>query len=213
MIEPDEQQLKRLQRLYRQQQQQQKSPMTLNQKVVVWAQGHLGKKVGAGECWDLGESALKQAGAQTSNDLGPVGDDSDYIWGDQIDMKDVQPGDIIQFRDYEVTTTTETEYTFSDGTSVDDTKDSVAQRGHHTAIANGKLEANGSLKTLEQHVKPLGEKVQNKKLFTRDVPPVVTKKLEKKLNPATKKVETVEVTTTVTVTVTGTTWVYRPKPK
>jgi hypothetical protein len=213
MVEPDEQQLKRLQRLYLQQQQQQKSPMTLNQKVVVWAQGHLGKKVGVGECWDLGESALKQAGAQTSNDLGPVGDDSDYIWGDQIDMKDVQPGDIIQLRDHEVTTTTETEYTFSDGTSVDDTKDSVAQRGHHTAIANGKLEANGSLKTLEQHVKPLGEKVQNKKLFTRDVPPVVTKKLEKKLNPATKKMETVEVTTTVTVNVTGTTWVYRPKAK
>jgi len=99
--------------------------MTLNQKVVVWAQGHLGKKVGAGECWDLGESALKQAGAQTSNVLGPVGDDTDYIWGDQIDMKDVQPGDIIQFRDHEATTTTETEYTFSDGTSIDDTKSSV----------------------------------------------------------------------------------------
>jgi hypothetical protein len=130
-----------------------------------------------------------------------------------LKIKQTSDDNIIQFRDHEVTTTTETEYTFSDGTSVDDTKDSVAQRGHHTAIANGNLEANGSLKTLEQHVKPLGEKVQNKKLFTRDVPPVVTKKLEKKLNPATKKMETLEVTTTVTVTVTGTTWVYRPKPK
>jgi hypothetical protein len=212
MIEPGKLQLKRLQTFCRQQQRQ-KSPMTLNQKVVVWAQGQVGKKVGAGECWDLGESALKQAGAQTSNDLGPVDDDADYIWGDQIDMKDVQPGDIIQFRDHEVTTTIETEYTFSDGTSVDDNKDSVAQRGHHTAIANGKLEADGSLKTLEQHVKPLGEKVQNKKLLTRDVPPVVTKKFEKELNPTTKKEETVEVTTTTTITVTGTTWVYRPKPK
>jgi hypothetical protein len=200
-------------RLQQQQQKQQKSPMTLNQKVVVWAQGHLGKKVGAGECWDLGESALKQAGAQTSNVLGPVGDDTDYIWGDQIDMKDVQPGDIIQIRDHEVTTTTETEYTFSDGTSINDTKSSVAQRGHHTAIANGKLDADGSLKNLEQHVKPLGEKVQNKTLFTRDVSPLVKKKFEKKLNPTTHKTETVEVTTTVTVTVTGKTWVYRPKPK
>lgn len=212
MIEPDQQQLKRLQTFYRQQQQQ-KAQMTLNQKVVVWAQGQLGKQVGAGECWDLGESALKQAGAQTSNDLGPVGDDSDYIWGDQIDIKDVQPGDIIQFRDHEVTTTTETEYTFSDGTSSDETKYSVAKRGHHTAIANGKLGGDGSVKTLEQHVKPLGEKVQNKTLFTQDVPAAVTKKFEKKTNPTTKKVETVEVTTTVTVTVTGTTWVYRPKPK
>jgi hypothetical protein len=150
MIDQHEQSFIRhgLYRLQQQQQQQQKSPMTLNQKVVVWAQGQLGKKVGAGE-WDLGESALKQAGAQTSNDLGPVGDDTDYIWGDQIDMKDVQPGDIIQFRDHDVTTTTETEYTFSDGTSINDTKSSVAQRGHHTAIVNGKLDANGSLKTLE----------------------------------------------------------------
>jgi len=64
-----------LYRLQQQQQKQQKSPMTLNQKVVVWAQRQLGKKVGAGECWDLGESALKQAGAQTSNDLGPLSTD------------------------------------------------------------------------------------------------------------------------------------------
>jgi len=212
MIYPGEQQSQLLQTCGSQQQEQ-KTQLTLEQKVVVWAQGQLGKQVGAGECWDLGESALKQAGAQTSNDLGPVAADTDYVWGDQIDMKDVQPGSIIQLRDHEVTTTTETEYTFSDGTSVDDSKDSVAKRGHHTAIANGKLEADGSLKTLEQHVKPLGEKVQNKKLFTRDVPPVVTKKCEKKLNPTTKKTETVEVTTTVTVTVTGTTWVYRPKAK
>jgi hypothetical protein len=125
-----------LYRLQQQQQKQQKSPMTLNQKVVVWAQGQLGK-----------------------------------------------------------------------------TKSSVAQRGHHTTIANGKLDANGSLKTLEQHVKPLGEKVQNKTLSTRDVSPAVKKKFEKKLNPTTHKTETVEVTTTVPVTVTGNTWVYRPKPK
>jgi hypothetical protein len=52
MIRLEEQRFKPLQRVFRQQQQQQKSPMTLNQKVVVWARGHLGKVVGAGECWD-----------------------------------------------------------------------------------------------------------------------------------------------------------------
>jgi hypothetical protein len=56
------------------------TPLTTNQKVVVWARGKLGHKIGRGECWDLGEQALKQAGAQTSNDLGPVEADSDYIW-------------------------------------------------------------------------------------------------------------------------------------
>jgi hypothetical protein len=54
--------------------------LTTNQKVVVWARGKLGHKIGRGECWDLGE----QAGANTSNDLGPVGADTDYIWGDPI---------------------------------------------------------------------------------------------------------------------------------
>jgi hypothetical protein len=188
------------------------APLTLNQKVVVWAQGKLGKKVGKGECWDLGEEALKQAGASTSTDLGSVGPDDDYVWGDEIDdVKDVQAGDIIQFRDYEVTTSTEVEYTFSDGTSVDDTSDETEERPHHTAIVNGKVDANGVVKTLEQNVKPSGKVVQNKKLFTRDVDPVVTKTTEKRLNPTTNKVETVQVTKTVTVTTSGTMTAYRPK--
>jgi hypothetical protein len=51
--------------------------LTTNQKVVVWARGKLGHKIGRGECWDLGEAALKQAGASTSSDLGPLGADTD----------------------------------------------------------------------------------------------------------------------------------------
>jgi hypothetical protein len=90
-----------------------KGPLTINQKIVTWVHGHLGKKVGKGECWDLAESALRHAGAQTSNDLGPLGDDTDYIWGDPINIKDVIPDDILQFRDHEVTTITEMKKAFS----------------------------------------------------------------------------------------------------
>jgi hypothetical protein len=73
----------------------------------------LGQKIGRGECWDLGEQALKQAGAHTSNDLGPIGDDTDYIWGEPIsDVKDIEIGDLLQLRDHVVITTTETKYTF-----------------------------------------------------------------------------------------------------
>ena len=187
--------------------------LTTNQKVLVWAQGKLGKKVGAGECWDLGEAALKQAGAQTSNDLGPVGDDSDYIWGDEIDIKDVQSGDILQFRDHEVTTTTDTEYVFPDGSSETKTESATSERGHHTAIANGKLDAGGVVKTLEQNIEPKDKVVQNKKVETRDIPDVTRKSTEKRTNPTTKKLETAKVTKTVTVTVSGTIWVYRPKSK
>ena len=63
--------------------------LTLDQKVVVWARGKLGQKVGRGECWDLGEGALKQAGAATSNDLGPVEADTNYVWGDSVDLSKV----------------------------------------------------------------------------------------------------------------------------
>ena len=89
---------------------------TINQKVVNWARAQSGKQVGKGECWDLADRALRQAGAQSSADLGPMDDDADYVWGDEIsDLKDVQPGDILQFRDFAVTTTVETETRYADG--------------------------------------------------------------------------------------------------
>ena len=187
--------------------------MTINQKVVTWTQGQLGKQIGKGECWDLAEQALKQAGAQTSNDLGPVDQDSDYIWGDSVAIKDVIPGDILQFRDHEVTTTTETEYTFADGSSETVSETTTAERPHHTAIVNSKLDSDGTVKTLDQHVKPRGKVVQNKKLYTHNVAPVVKKSVERRKNPTTKKMETAKVTRTVTISVTGTIWAYRPKPK
>ncbi len=192
--------------------------LTINQKVVHWAHGHLGKPVkipgGKAECWDLAEKALQQAGAQTSTDLGPVGADTNYIWGEPIkDIKDVEPGDILQLRDHVVTTITKTQYTFPDGSQVTDTETEDAKRGHHTAIVTSQLDQHGAVKTLEQHVKPLGKVVQNKKLFTRDVPAVVTQTVAQHRNPSTKKIETAKVTKTVTITVTGTIWAYKPKPK
>ncbi|MBX7105709.1 MAG: hypothetical protein K1X57_16625 [Gemmataceae bacterium] len=187
--------------------------LTLGQKIVAWAQGQMGKTVGAGECWDLGEQALSNSGAKTSNDLGPVGDDVDYIWGDPIDVKNVQSGDILQIRDHEQTISTTLEYTFKDGTEQEETDEVSLGRPHHTSIINGKLDADGAVATIEQNVDPGGRVVQNKKLYTRDVPAKVTKKVEKKHNPTTGKDEMVTVTKTVTVTVKGTITPYRPKAK
>jgi len=188
--------------------------LTTNQKVVVWVRGKLGHKIGRGECWDLGEQALKQAGANTSNDLGPVGDDTDYIWGDPISaISKIEPGDILQIRDHLVTTKTMIEYVFKDGSTETETNERTAKRGHHTAIVNGKLDANGGVRTLEQHVRPGGDIVQNMYLPTRDVPETVTKSTEQRKHPRTKQLERVSVTKTVTVTVTGTIWPYHPKAK
>jgi hypothetical protein len=51
------------------------------------------------------------------------------------------------------------------------------------------------------------------RLYTRDVPSVVTKTSERRTHPGTKKLELADVKTTVTIKVTGTIWPYRPKPK
>jgi hypothetical protein len=189
------------------------SGLSVNQKVMVWARGKLGRPVGKGECWDLAEVALKQANAMTSNDHGPVTEDADYVWGDSKELKDVEPGDILQFRDHEVTEITVTKYTFPDGSWSEDTVDVTTPREHHTAIVDGKLDAEGAVRTLEQNVEPKGRVVQKQKVFTRSLPSVTRKSREKQKNPSTKKLEMADVTTVVTVTVSGTIWAYKPKSK
>ncbi|WP_128564302.1 hypothetical protein [Methylobacterium crusticola] len=192
----------------------QQAQLTVNQKVVNWTKGNLGTKIGRGECWDLGEQALKNAGAQTSNDLGPVGEDTDYIWGDSIpSVKDVRPGDILQIRDHVITTITVTKYVFTDGTSLEETREHTAQRGHHTAIVSSSPDSNGVISTYEQHVKPRGDVVQSLRLNTRSIDPVTTTSKGQYKNPTTKKLEQAKITKTVTVTVTGKIWPYRPKSK
>lgn len=184
--------------------------LTVSQKVVLWARARRGKRVERGECWDLGEEALKHAGAQTSNDLGPVGKDTDYVWGDAMDVKDINPGDLLQLPDHLVKMTTVTVYTFSDGSERVETKKETVERSHHTAIVNGKIDADFWVPVLEQQ---RGEVVQNRKLYVRSVPANVTKTHERQTNPGTKKLETAGVTRTVTITVTGKIWAYRAKAK
>ncbi len=55
--------------------------------------------------------------------------------------------------------------------------------------------------------------MQSPRSYPIDVPPVVTKTFEKRMNPTTKEMETAKVTKTVTITVTGTIWAYKPMPK
>src|SRR5207249_3990436 len=83
----------------------------------------------------------------------PVADDTDYVWGDPIsDLSQIEPGDILQIRDHLITTKIKIEYLFKDGSTIVEKDERTAQRGHHTAIVNGKLDANGGVKTLEPHL-------------------------------------------------------------
>ncbi len=80
--------------------------VSLNSKVVSFAQAHLKQRVGGGECAHLADEALRAAGAQfIATDPNHNGD---YVWGKLITTitpgKDsspntpCQPGDIIQFQ-------------------------------------------------------------------------------------------------------------------
>lgn len=174
---------------------------TTSQKVVNWARAQSGKQVGKGECWDLADQALKQAGAQSSADLGPMDADANYVWGDEVkDLKDVQPGDVLQFRDFTITTTVETETTYPDGSSSTSTNERSFDRPHHTAVVS-EVGSGGVLKILEQNVAPGGKKVQLNTLHSKDVP----------AGTSTSMKGTAKVKVTTTVTVSGTIWAYRPK--
>lgn len=60
----------------------------LGQQILSFATQHLGQQVGNGECWTLAADAMKAAGAQR-----PDG----YVFGDEIALRDMRPGDILQF--------------------------------------------------------------------------------------------------------------------
>ena len=198
---------------------------SLNGKVRDWAYAKRGQRVylrdkagravGKGECWDLAEEALAKSGAKTSNDLGTVTPDSNYVWGDPIgDVRQVIPGDILQFRDHKVTTKTATKVTFRDGSWQTQVEETFAKRGpQHTAIVNSRMAGDGSVEILEQHMRPTPGVRLNRVYLTEANPAQPPKKSETHKNPTTGKLETAEVTTTVTISVEGTVWAYRPQSR
>lgn len=181
------------------------APTTLNQKVVAWARGKLKQQVGTGQCWDLADRALKHAGAKSSD---TTERDADYVWGTPVALKDAIPGDILQFRDFTIVVQTEIDVTFTDGGGlVRDAQDKQV-RPHHTAIVDAVL-GDGVFVILEQHVKPLGDKVQRHTIRTKPgkLPPKSAFKPAKDL---TGKLRPAKVVEQVTVLVEGNIWAYRP---
>lgn len=187
--------------------------LTRNQKVVIWASGQVGQSVGAGECWDLAERALKQAGAGGSADFGPTGDDADYIWGTEVpDLKDAQPGDILQYRDYVMTTATTIDVTFDDGSGYVRSAEETDERPHHTAII-ATTPGNGALTVLEQNHRGNHEKVRSTAMRFADKPAKETRVRKQMKREDDGKMQMATVVTTVEVTVSGTLTAYRPKAK
>lgn len=146
------------------------------------------KAVGDGECFALVDRELKKVGAKSAEDFGTITETADYVWGTEVPLSDVQPGDVLQFRDHVVTVRTET----SEGW-----KERTYTRGHHTSVVVA-VNGDGSVVVVEQKVKP------NPKQITQNT---ITR-----LN-AGEETRVPDKSTTVTVTVTGTVKAYRPVPK
>jgi hypothetical protein len=134
---------------------------TLNEKVATWSSNRRGQFVGPrGECYDLADAALRNSSAKSAPDFCTVTPLADYVWGTPVNVIGAQRGDILQFRDYGVQQTTQTDVwryprfglpvlTSSNTPDLDYSYD----RPHHTAII---LEnhGQGTLYVAEQNAPP-----------------------------------------------------------
>jgi hypothetical protein len=169
------------------------SSLTINQNVVVWAQGQLGKQVGNGSCYDLPDKALKAVGGKSADAFTSAKDygNADYKWSaSTVEAKDAQPGDIIQFRDFKSSVRT----TRADGSW----QEWSQQRPHHSAII---LEnrGNGRLVVLEQHVTPPGQKKKSLKVVRTEINVLDGVEIRDPLDASSSK-----------VSASGKIWIYRP---
>jgi hypothetical protein len=157
------------------------------ESVVSYASRRMGQRVGNGECFTLADRALRHAGARSAADYGEVVPDADYVWGNEVSLANLRPGDIIQFRDYSCTVTT-----VADTDSATNTDERIQERPHHTAVVE-RVGEDGAVTALEQNSPP-GSAVARTQLFFRS-----------------GRTESGRQRTTVTVT--GTFWFYTPQPR
>jgi hypothetical protein len=165
-----------------------KGQAAMAQQIMNFITQKMGTRHGKGECFTLADDALKKAGAKSAADFGTVTEDADYVWGTAVKLSDVQPGDLIQFRNYQYLRTVKT--TNPDGSwSETDAKEG---RPHHTAVVE-KVNGDGSLVVLEQNARK-GDPVARNTLFF-------------------KSATTESDNTKTTVKVTGTFRFYRPQAR
>jgi hypothetical protein len=187
----------------------------LNSKVEKEAAEYVGKPVvGRGECYDLADAVLKNTGAKSAPDFDKItgARNQDYKWGAKIDLKDVKPGDVLQFRDQHIKIET-TKVVKRDGVVIEKSPRPSVEEHHrgpqHTSIVLSK-NGDGTMTVAEQHVidpkhpDQLSDTVRKNKLYTESS----THTESKTRNEGGHEI--VEETTTK-ITVTGKTYAYRPQ--
>jgi hypothetical protein len=174
--------------------------------VLHFAEQQLGKKVGDGECATLAAYAIGAAGGKSSKELGPIGRNADYVWGRPIctwtpgnaSAKEVQPGDIIQFRDVKLTRNTKTSKPVRGSRPHVRTSGVETSCVRHTAIVRA---VNGDfVEILEQNVKDASAPATSK-VIQRTICIVSTKTLRRQGSISIETQYSFER---------GTMWIYRP---
>ena len=164
-----------------------KTAPSVADQVVGYAQRQRGTRVGDGECFTLADRALRAAHARSASDYGSITPTADYVWGTSVTLANLQPGDVVQFRDYSYKREDVTE-TASSTKTVERTEG----RPHHTAIVQS-VDGNGAVTVLEQN-SPARSGVRRAQLFF-----------------ASRSSKSGDTTTTITVS--GTARFYRPEAR
>jgi hypothetical protein len=163
------------------------SEASMADRIVGYARQQLGARIGKGECTDLVDSALRSANVKSAADYGDLSPDADYKWGTPVTLAALQPGDVIQFRDYAYRSVVVTR------TGTGSARQERGQdRPHHTAIVES-VGDDGALTVLEQNA-PDGSPVTRTVLYFKDS-------------------TTTSGQRTTTITVKGKFWFFRPQPK
>ncbi len=157
-------------------------------RIVGFAKRQRGNRVGNGECFTFADRALSGSGARSAGDFGSVTPDADYVWGSTVALNELQPGDVIQLRDYRFDR--EVVVNNPDGSGSNDSD--FQERPHHTVIVES-VDGNGAVTVLEQNA-PKGTVVRRSQLFFKDS-------------------ETTEGHRKTTIKVHGSFWFYRPQAK
>ena len=115
----------------------------VNQRIIQYVKGVIGKQVNRGECWDLADEALTKSGAKFDKSS----EKTLYIFGEEYDPRkeDILPGDIIQFEKIVVK--------YQEGNRI-----MTESLPHHTAIVYEVL-TNREIRLAHQNTSRTGKKV------------------------------------------------------
>lgn len=155
-------------------------------RIVGFARRQRGNRVGNGECFTFADRALSTAGARSAADYGSVTPTADYVWGTAVSLSDLQPGDVIQLRDYRF----DREVAVNNPDGSGSTNSDFQERPHHTVIVES-VDGNGAVTVLEQNA-PRGSAVRRSQLFFSNTTTTAGRR-------------------TTTIRVQGTFWFYRPQ--